>query len=277
MKEKFNQIESHLQRFIEEHTARLFSSVDPESKLAESLVQAMQTGTAQQENGDLLAPDLYFIAVHPKYAQDVSANQSLLENLAAELAHSADQSDIKFPAVPTITVIADSLVPQGKFRVWASTEDASLAETQALPHIHIPSDEGGEGFPTKTFLIVGGTRIFSLEEAVINIGRKLDNHLVIDDPRVSRKHAQLRALRGTYMLFDLESSGGTFVNGGRVKQATLHPGDVISLAGVPLVYGQDAVRGLSETQEYTPPSHKVDNGTTHNQEVGEFDLDNFEN
>jgi pSer/pThr/pTyr-binding forkhead associated (FHA) protein len=67
----------------------------------------------------------------------------------------------------------------------------------------------------------------------------LDNHLILDDPRVSRAHAQLRAVQGHYVLFDLNATGGTYVNGQRITQYTLKPGDVISLAGVPIIYGED--------------------------------------
>jgi len=56
------------------------------------------------------------------------------------------------------------------------------------------------------------------------------------------------------MLFDLGSSGGTFVNQKRIKQIALHPGDVLSLAGVPLVYGQDSQSQIDETKEYLPPN-----------------------
>jgi pSer/pThr/pTyr-binding forkhead associated (FHA) protein len=72
---------------------------------------------------------------------------------------------------------------------------------------------------------------------------------VIDDARISRTHAQLRVSRGQYVIFDLDSSGGTWVNGKQVRQQVLRPGDVVSLAGVPLVYGQES-SGLGETQEY---------------------------
>ena len=44
--------------------------------------------------------------------------------------------------------------------------------------------------------------------------------------------------RGPYVIFDLQSTGGTTVNGHRVVQQTLTPGDVIALAGVSLVYGK---------------------------------------
>jgi pSer/pThr/pTyr-binding forkhead associated (FHA) protein len=97
----------------------------------------------------------------------------------------------------------------------------------------------GENIPANAFLIVNGTDVYQLKQTVVNIGRHLDNDVVLDDPRVSRRHAQLRAVRGRYIIFDLDSTGGTYVNDRRVAQSVLHPQDVISLAGIPLVYAQE--------------------------------------
>jgi pSer/pThr/pTyr-binding forkhead associated (FHA) protein len=41
------------------------------------------------------------------------------------------------------------------------------------------------------------------------------------------------------LIFDLNSTGGTYVNGQRTSQSVLYPGDVISLAGLPIIFGQD--------------------------------------
>ena len=99
--------------------------------------------------------------------------------------------------------------------------------------------ETGDAIPENTFLIIEGVKVLPLRESIINIGRRLDNHVVIDDPRISRHHVQLRAIRGHYVLFDLNSTGGTFVNGQRTTQTVLYPEDEISLAGLILVFGQD--------------------------------------
>lgn len=113
-----------------------------------------------------------------------------------------------------------------------------MAETNATS-LTDNLDDTAEIIPENSFLIVEGVKIYPLTLPVVNIGRRLDNQLVIDDPRVSRNHAQLRAIKGRFVVFDLNSTGGTFVNGQRTSQTVLYPGDVISLAGVALVFGQD--------------------------------------
>ena len=92
--------------------------------------------------------------------------------------------------------------------------------------------------PEDAFVIVDGVKVIPLTAPLVRIGRRLENNLVLDDPRVSRTHAEMRAINGRYVLFDLNSTGGTFVNGLRITQTVIYPGDVISLAGVNLVYGQ---------------------------------------
>jgi pSer/pThr/pTyr-binding forkhead associated (FHA) protein len=89
-----------------------------------------------------------------------------------------------------------------------------------------------------SFLVVDGKRVITIEEPVINIGRKSDNHIVIDDEHVSRYHAQIRAIKGRYVIMDLNSTVGTSVNGKQIDQVVLRPGDVISLGGVPIIFGQ---------------------------------------
>ena len=51
--------------------------------------------------------------------------------------------------------------------------------------------------PTENeYLIIGGVHVVPLRQKVINLGRQQDNTVVIDDPRVSRHHAQLHAVHG---------------------------------------------------------------------------------
>jgi pSer/pThr/pTyr-binding forkhead associated (FHA) protein len=133
-------------------------------------------------------------------------------------------------------------------RIVASFSGESLPETQGVPAAAQPGPES-DAVPSNAFLIIGGTRIIPLTQPVINIGRRLDNQVVVDDPRVSRNHAQLRVIKSRYVIFDLDSTGGTFINGQRANQSVLYPGDVISLSGVTLVFGQDVPSARQAAQE----------------------------
>jgi pSer/pThr/pTyr-binding forkhead associated (FHA) protein len=95
-----------------------------------------------------------------------------------------------------------------------------------------------ESQPTnQAFVIVDGERVILLDNAITNIGRKTDNDIVIAHENVSRYHAQIRKIKNHFVLLDLESTVGTSVNGKRVTQAFLKAGDVISVGGVPLIFG----------------------------------------
>lgn len=59
------------------------------------------------------------------------------------------------------------------------------------------------------------------------VGRATENQLVLDDPSLSRKHAQLRGQGRRLEVADLGSSNGTFVNGRKVGRATAVPGDTV--------------------------------------------------
>ena len=62
------------------------------------------------------------------------------------------------------------------------------------------------------------------------IGRDLDNEIVVDDPLVSRFHAELRARSdGRHELVDLGSRNSTFVNGRAVDRAILEELDIVSV------------------------------------------------
>lgn len=88
------------------------------------------------------------------------------------------------------------------------------------------------------FLIINGIDLFPLRLAITSMGRKIDNELLLNDPRVSRRHAELRCFHGRFVVFDMGSSGGTYVNGHRVTHSIVYDGDVISLAGVQLIFRQ---------------------------------------
>jgi len=68
------------------------------------------------------------------------------------------------------------------------------------------------------------------------IGRLPTSDLLLDDPEVSRRHALIRQVDERYLIEDLDSSNGTFVNGQPVKQAELHEGDLIQISKFLLLF-----------------------------------------
>ncbi len=89
------------------------------------------------------------------------------------------------------------------------------------------------------YLTNSNNQIFQLTKPVTNIGRREDNDIVIPDQKVSRQHAQIRISHQHYLIFDLNSTGGTWLNNNRITQATLTSGDVISFAGNLMIYAED--------------------------------------
>jgi hypothetical protein len=219
---------------------RALPSRAPDDRMVQRLIESMGAGTRLDSAGDRVAPNVYTIRAHPN-EMDHWRDLHRMETLVEALKESGDQAGIRFATPPSIELTEDPAAAPGEFHVAASHRDPELKETQdvvaATPAVATGIDAAA--VPENAFLIVEGVKEFALREAVINIGRRLDNHLVIEDPRVSRHHAQLRAINGRFVLFDLDSSGGSFVNGQRLSQGILYPGDVISLAGVSLIYGQD--------------------------------------
>jgi pSer/pThr/pTyr-binding forkhead associated (FHA) protein len=129
----------------------------------------------------------------------------------------------------------------------------NVDNTENVPEdLQAKPDDDVATVPEDAFVIVDGIRVIPLTQPIVNIGRRVENTLVIDDPRVSRTHAQLRAINGRYIIFDLNSTGGTFINGERVTQSILYPGDVISLAGADLIYGQKNPPPRQDLKETSP-------------------------
>lgn len=77
-------------------------------------------------------------------------------------------------------------------------------------------------------------------EGALTIGREAGNAIRLEDSEVSRRHAEIRRVGDTYVVGDLKSSNGTFVNDRKVKRAELASGDRIRVGRTVLTYARDA-------------------------------------
>ncbi len=94
--------------------------------------------------------------------------------------------------------------------------------------------------PLATFLVrvgeLAGRRLV-VRTPIVNFGRADYNDVVVPDPSVSTSHAKLQRREGVWVLVDLDSTNGTFVDGERVKgEAPLAPGAMVRLGDVQLVF-----------------------------------------
>lgn len=72
-------------------------------------------------------------------------------------------------------------------------------------------------------------KVYPLDKNEMFLGRDLSNDIVINDPEISRRHARLLLQGATYVIEDLGSTNGTFVNGQRLMGPNvLRPGDVMT-------------------------------------------------
>jgi predicted ATPase len=85
-----------------------------------------------------------------------------------------------------------------------------------------------------------GPRVILIERAPLIIGRDSANQIILDDARVSRRHAQLSYRLERFWLVDLESTNGTYVNSEQIGAQALSDGDTISLGGLELTFKSEA-------------------------------------
>ncbi|HEX9705992.1 MAG TPA: FHA domain-containing protein [Gemmatimonadales bacterium] len=103
-----------------------------------------------------------------------------------------------------------------------------------------PDARSSGGGPMAAFFVKQGDlkgQRLAIRTPVVNIGRADYNDVLIPDTSVSTAHAKLQRREGVWVLVDLDSTNGTFVDGERVKgEAALAPGAVVRFGDVQLVF-----------------------------------------
>ena len=95
--------------------------------------------------------------------------------------------------------------------------------------------------PRAAFVFEDGARVPLTERCTL--GRHDDNTIVVDDHKASRHHALVRVTAEGALLQDLGSTNGTFVNGERISDRVLQPGDVVLVGRTLLRYELDRDEG----------------------------------
>ena len=94
---------------------------------------------------------------------------------------------------------------------------------------------GLSSYQSGVFLIVN-KQIIPLTKPVITLGRQLENDIVFHEDFLSRFHAEIVYENEKYVLYDKDSTSGTFVNGKKIDRCVLNSGDLISLANIYIMF-----------------------------------------
>ncbi len=239
--------EALAERLVEGTFARLFSGRLSPLEVATHLARAMEDYQALSPEGTPQAPTHYWVYLHQDACNALAIEQPALEaQLGHHVAELAGQAGLALEVKPVVRVLPDEGMSPHEVRVearWMPKETAAEVEkTREMEAGEAEAEAEAEELVAPLscpFLILEGRRHVNLLRPVVSVGRALENDVIVEDPRVSRHHAQLRRRYGRYVLYDLGSSGGTQINGYPIEECVLHSGDVISFAGIQVIYGED--------------------------------------
>lgn len=100
---------------------------------------------------------------------------------------------------------------------------------------------------------------------LIRMGRVPGNDIEVVDALVSRKHAELKLEGGQWVLYDLDSMNGTFVNGQRISKQVLRPGDTIGVGADTFLF--DPEGNMASPQAAARPPASGPRNTDSSQEI----------
>ena len=105
------------------------------------------------------------------------------------------------------------------------------------------------------FIIIN-KQIIPLTKAVTTLGRQLENDIVFHEEFLSRFHAEIVHENDKYVLYDKDSTSGTFVNGRRIDRCVLNSGDLISLANIYVMFVNNSPKIAGKSMGTTQSLHQ---------------------
>ncbi len=242
MANPLRKMEIELENLFEKTTGVFSAHTVHAGKLLARLIEALEEHAQQGPGGRWIAPNRFQVSLGRRLMTTLAAVPDLTAVLAAKLEEHIRQSEMVLLSPITIEWTEDATLRAESVLVRAELDRSGVESTDGF----LPVDAGAVILPPGAFLIINGRRHFPLNRPVVNIGRQLDNHLVLDDPLVSRRHAQLRVREGQYLLTDLESKHGIRLNNAPVREAVLQPGDVVRLGNIELIYGDEREESITQ-------------------------------
>ena len=208
--------EEGLERLVEGTLAKPFRSNLQPVEIGRRLTREMDLHRRVGVRG-LIAPNVFIISLAPA---DVDRFANFVDALGRELADAA-REHAKIEGYTLVGPVDVQIFEGTRLRAGRFTVSAEVRE--------------GEGaYPEAELVLHDGGRIKVGAEPVV-IGRLPECAVVLADPNVSRRHAEVRRLDDSLVVTDLGSTNGTRVNGVPIREQDLASGDEITVGSTTLV------------------------------------------
>jgi hypothetical protein len=200
------QFEQRLEQLVEGVFARAFRGGLQPVELGRRLTREMDLERSVGVRG-LVAPNDFLITLS---ARDADRFEPFADALSAELEEAAREhaksEGYHFMGPVTVGIEADLGLGPGAFRVASAVR---------------------AGPPNSFNLVLADGERVAVGDDPVTIGRLPDSTVVLSDPNVSRRHAEVRREGPAIVVVDLHSTNGTKVNGAPVVRRELVDGDEI--------------------------------------------------
>lgn len=222
----------------------LFSWLPASTSISATLYQILNLVSSELDNPTIKSGEFLIQVARQDYSTWFS-NQVDLVSFSHSVVAACKQMGISLPRPPAFHIMAVDALEPGTVVVKAVTPMEQEGETQYLQKTSTyardlekikDSNQVFHAYLTNT-----NNEIYQLTKPVTNIGRREDNDIVLAGQQISRQHAQIRRVHQHFMIFDLNSTGGTWVNNIRVTQAKLESGDVLAFSDTVLIFAEEIV------------------------------------
>jgi hypothetical protein len=231
-----------MEQAVEGSLRRVFRTSLQPVQVAKAAARAMEQAQVVGLLHRPEAPNVYRVHLAPPdFERFGDYRATLARELSRYLQEYARERRLRLVGEPRIELLEDPRVRTGGVRVEARFVDLEPARQAALDEavedtrrlrLADLAASGAHPVPSDLWLEDAFGLHLALEPAlgVVRIGRARDNDAVITSQRVSRYHAQLRWVESSWLVYDLDSTNGTYLNGQRVlpsQPRPLEPGTVL--------------------------------------------------
>ena len=236
-------LENKIAGLVEGTFSRAFRSEVRPVEIARKLAREMEEHKSFSVSRTY-APNEYRVFLSPRDRERFADyERALAEELAGYLLEHARRERLVLLTRPTVEFETDDRLGLGEFGIQtrmarpegtddheAPPEQSGRTMVYSTSERHSePLEERARSRADTALLVLGGKRMV-VGPAGATLGRSRKSDIVVDDPNVSREHAEVRPRGGSWVLRDLGSTNGSSINGRRTEGAeVLKPGDEIEL------------------------------------------------